>query len=92
MAVNDFLHRAAEIYVDDIGAKIGVEARGFCHHLWIASGQLYGHRRIFRRTLDHLHGLSGISDHRLAGNHLGNHHRCAMTFGYLSERHVRDPG
>src|ERR1700720_1093035 len=38
----------------------------------LAPGQLHGHRLLVGAALGHGDGLTGLADHRFAGDHLGN--------------------
>ena len=72
VAIDDFLHRAAHVDVDNCRAAICVELGGFGHFAGRASGKL--HRDGFLDGIPRrfLQRLARFADHRLAGDHLGD--------------------
>src|ERR1044072_5203671 len=60
MAVDDLFHRATEIDVDKGRAAIGVELARLRHNVWLAAGELDGHRLLLRAAPSHRQGLAGV--------------------------------
>ena len=90
VAVDDLLHRAAHVDVDDRCAALLVELCRFGHHLRLAAGELERHRLLGRIPQRLLQRLAGLADHRLAGDHLADRQPRAIALDDPPERQVGD--
>ena len=90
LAHRDFLDRAAEIDIDQIGALIGGDSRRLRHRHGVASRQL--HRRDPSRAvhLGHRQGFLVFANHRPGGNHFRDDHAGAKGFGDAAKGKVGD--
>ena len=88
MAADHLLDRAAEIDVDQPGTAIGVELRRLGHDLRLAAGQLHRHRLLLGAALRHRQRLPCLADRRLAGDHLGNDERGAVSLDDAAKRQI----
>ncbi|VTR68533.1 hypothetical protein DESC_710029 [Desulfosarcina cetonica] len=92
MTLQDFLHRTAEIDIEDVGTGGLNDARRIGHDLRIGTEDLHRERFFGRHAVQQLNGLGRIIDQPVGADHLGADQPAAGTLGQQAHGQVGDSG